>query len=181
MRLITFLAAWLLLTFPALARQDDPRLAELFAKLVEIEDARAAKLLEGAIWGLWMQSGSATVDLLLNRGTKAMGDGDYPTALQLFTSVVELDPKFSEGWNKRATLFFLMGALDRSLADVDKTLALEPRHFGALAGLGMINTQLGKDREALDAFEKAVLVNPHLESVKPEISRLKKKLDGSRI
>jgi tetratricopeptide (TPR) repeat protein len=128
-----------------------------------------------------MQSGSATVDLLLNRGTKAMGDGDYPTALQLFTSVVELDPKFSEGWNKRATLFFLMGALDRSLADVDKTLALEPRHFGALAGLGMINTQLGKDREALDAFEKAVLVNPHLESVNPEISRLKKKLDGSRI
>jgi tetratricopeptide (TPR) repeat protein len=180
MRLIALLAAWLLIS-PALARQDDPRLPELFDNLLKMQDPRGAKLLETAIWGLWMQSGSPTVDLLLSRGTHAMSEGDYPVAMQLFTSITELDPGFSEGWNKRATLFFLMGAMDRSLADVEKTLALEPRHFGALAGLGMINVHLGKEREALSAFEKAIAVNPHLESVKPEISRLKKKLDGSRI
>jgi tetratricopeptide (TPR) repeat protein len=180
MRLIALLAA-LFFAVPAAARQDDPRLPELFEGLLKIEDPRGAKLLEGAIWGLWMQSGSPTVDLLLTRGTHAMSEGDYPVALQLFTSVTELDPGFSEGWNKRATLFFLMGAMERSLADVEKTLSLEPRHFGALAGLGMINMHLGKEREALAAFEKAVAVNPHLESVKPEIARLKKKLEGSKI
>ena len=180
MRLIAFLAA-LVLALPALARQDDPRLTDLFATLKTQDDPRAVKLLETAIWGVWMQSGSDTVDLLLTRGTQAMGAGDYPTALQLFTSITELDPNFAEGWNKRATLFYLMGAYDRSASDVEKTLALEPRHFGALSGLGMINMQLGKEKEALDAFEKALAVNPHMDSVKSEVSRLKKKLEGSRI
>jgi len=180
MRVLPLLLAFLLAA-PALARQDDPRLKELFANLLTMEDPRAVKMLETAIWGVWMQSGSDTVDLLLNRGTQAMAAGDHATALQLFTSIVELDPNFAEGWNKRATLFFLMGAFDRSAADVEKTLALEPRHFGALSGLGMINVELGKERSALDAFEKALAVNPHMESIKPEISRLKKKLDGSRI
>jgi tetratricopeptide (TPR) repeat protein len=180
MRLIAFLAV-LALAFPALARQDDARLNDLFATLKTQEDPRAVKLLETAIWGVWMQSGSDTLDLLLTRGTQAMGAGDYPTALQLFTSITELDPNFAEGWNKRATLFYLMGAYDRSAADVDKTLALEPRHFGALSGLGMINMQLGKEKEALDAFEKALAVNPHMDSIKSEVNRLKKKLEGSRI
>lgn len=182
MRFTTLLVTGLLLlAAPALARQDDPRLAELFTNLQSMQDPRAVKLLETAIWGVWMQSGSDTVDLLLNRGTQAMAAGDHTTALQLFTSIVELDPKFAEGWNKRATLFYLMGAYDRSAADVEKTLALEPRHFGALSGLGMINMQLGKEREALDAFEKALAVNPHMDSIKSEVTRLKKKLDGSRI
>ena len=181
MRFLLAIAAGLLLTSPVLGRQDDPRLSDLFATLKTQEDPRAVKMLETAIWGVWMQSGSDTVDLLLNRGTQAMGAGDYPTALQLFTSIVELDPNFAEGWNKRATLFYLMGAYDRSTADVEKTLALEPRHFGALSGLGMINMQLGKEKEALDAFEKALAVNPHMEAIKSEAARLKKKLEGSRI
>ena len=180
MRLLLLLVAWLI-AVPAFARQDDPRLTDLFDNLLKVEDPRGVKLLEGAIWALWMQSGSDTVDLLLQRGTHAMGEGDYAVAMQLFTSVTELDPKLAEGWNKRATLFFLMGSFDRSAADVDKVLALEPRHFGALSGLGMIELERGHEREALNAFEKALAVNPHMASVKGEVARLKKKLEGSKI
>jgi len=171
----------MLICAPAQARQDDPRLGELFDKLQSVSEPHGVKLLEAAIWAVWMQSGSDTIDLLLRRGTQAMGEGDYATALQLFTSIVELDPKFAEGWNKRATLFYLMGALDRSSADVSKTLALEPRHFGALSGLGMIEMQRGREKEALDAFEKALKVNPHMDGIKSEAARLKKKIEGSRI
>lgn len=174
------LLAWLIAS-PAVARQDDKQLDPLFEKLRQTESAHGVKLLEAAIWSVWMQSGSDTIDLLLRKGSSAMGEGNYPIALQLFTSITELDPKFAEGWNKRATLFFLMGAYDRSAADVDKTLNLEPRHFGALSGLGMIEMQRGHEQAALDAFNRALAVNPHMESVKSEVARLKKKLEGGKI
>jgi tetratricopeptide (TPR) repeat protein len=170
-----------LLALPAAARQDDPKLTELFDRLGKVDDGPAAKAMEAAIWSLWMHSGSDTVDLLLRRGTAAMSAGDHETALKLFDSVVKLDPNFAEGWNKRATLYFLMSDYPSSVADIERTLALEPRHFGALSGLGMIELELGREREALAAFEKALAVNPHLPGVKDQAAKLKKKLEGNKI
>lgn len=166
---------------PALADQNDPRLDTLFALLQEDAAEHSVKIVESRIWSVWHESDSATVSLLLSRGTKAMHENRYDVALRAFDSIVELQPDFAEGWNKRATLYFLMGRYRDSLADVEKTLELEPRHFGALSGLGMIYTKLEQDENALEAYEQALAVNPHLQQAKSEVRRLRKKVLGNRI
>ncbi|MBM3491183.1 MAG: tetratricopeptide repeat protein [Alphaproteobacteria bacterium] len=161
--------------------QGDRRLGDLFGKLKEAARSEDARLIEQAIWAVWLESGSATVDLLMQRGLQAMSSGDYPTGLVLFNSIVEFAPNYAEGWNKRATLYYLMGEFSASIADVERTLALEPRHFGALSGLGLIHTQLGDEAKALDAYERALAVHPHITLARNEVERLRKKVRGERI
>lgn len=179
--------AWLLLAIamaasaPARADQKDPRLDTLFDQLFEAPTAEAAKQVEQAIWAVWLESGSPTVDLLMQRAIVAMNEQQFDAALALFNTVVELAPDYAEGWNKRATLYYLMGRLQASIEDVERTLELEPRHFGALSGLGIIYAQQGEDEKALDAFERALIANPHLEHPRAEVERLKRKLRGEPI
>ncbi len=165
----------------AAARQDDPKLDELFDQLQVAESPHQAVNIAHLIWGIWSASGSDTTDLLFRRGTKALASGDLVNALTRFTAVIEIDPDFAEGWNKRATVLFMMGDLEGSIADVRRTLALEPRHFGALSGLGMIYTAQEKHKEAIAAFRRALAANPHLPGARESIKRLKVILDGQKI
>ena len=174
-------ALCLLLPPAAWADQTDKRLDELFARLQTTETSEEATRIEQAIWAIWLDSGSATTDLLMEHALAVMAAQDYPEALRLLDAVVELDPDYAEGWNKRATIYYLMGKPAKSLADVEHTLALEPRHFGALSGMGEIFLELGDDAKALDAFQRALEVDPHLAGAKAQVKRLERKVKGDQI
>jgi tetratricopeptide (TPR) repeat protein len=167
------LVGCLMLFVPASARQDDERLLALFEGLAETPDTGEAKVIEQAIWKIWLTSGSDTVDMLMFQGIQHMRAGGVQQALFLFTSIIEMDPDYAEGWNKRATLRFMIGDLQGSLDDVVQTLELEPRHFAAMAGMGQIYEQLEKPELALRAFERAQEINPHLNGVQEKIRQLK--------
>jgi tetratricopeptide (TPR) repeat protein len=169
------LSVGLLLPGAGHANQKDPRLPTLFEKLKAVSDPTEAKVVEMTIWAIWSEAGDAATDSLMTIGRQAMQAGDLPGAVALFDAVVARKPDFAEGWNSRATALFFMGQLQASAADVEKTLALEPRHFGALAGLGQINLALEREDEALKAFEAALKVNPHLESVRAAAETLRKR------
>ena len=156
------------------------RLDELFAQLPEADEGQAARI-EAEIQRLWARSGSDTVDLILTRGRMALEQDQLVKALHHFTAATDHAPDFAEAWNMRATAFFLHGELGMALSDIEHVLALEPRHFGALSGLGVILEQLGRDKDALQAFREAQRVNPHLENVDEAIERLAHTVDGRDI
>lgn len=151
------LAAW-----GAPARQDDPRLDELFANLAASSDFASSNLYAEAIWRVWLVTGDDELDQLMREGVSAMERGAPELAYQRFDAVIERAPDYAEALNKRATLHFLMGRLDDSTADVQRTLALEPRHFGALEGLGQIHEILDQPERALDAYRRALGIHPQL-------------------
>lgn len=168
-------------TLPSFAGQGDARLVELFRALKSAPSKHVAAPVEAGIWTLWIDSGIAAIDRLMALGIAAMGVRDFATADAVFTAIVERAPEFAEGWNKRATLYYLMGALKRSKADVAKTLALEPRHFGALSGLGLIRLAEHDEGGALDAFERALRIHPNMAGATSHIRMLREKLKGRGI
>tara|TARA_Y100001960_G_scaffold220978_2_gene231199 strand:- start:1680 stop:2219 length:540 start_codon:yes stop_codon:yes gene_type:complete len=172
---------WGLIMTPSEARQDDPRLNALFDRLYAIDDGNEAHLVMKMIWRLWSESGSRTVDFLFTRGVQAMNQKRFDTSLAMFNSVVEIDPEFSEGWNARATLHYIMGNYENSIRDIDRTLALEPRHWGALSGLGMIYQDTERNEEAIQAYHRALAVNPHLPGAKNAIAYLTQKVRGREL
>jgi tetratricopeptide (TPR) repeat protein len=119
-------------------------------------------LATAALWEIWSRSGDVEVDALLAQGVKQMQAAELPAALQTFTAVVQRQPAFAEGWNKRATVYFLMGELDKSLADCDEVLSRNPKHFGALSGAGQIHLKLDQPKKALDFLQRALEINPNL-------------------
>ncbi len=163
------------------ARQDDPRLDALFERLLAAPEFEEARRIEASIWTIWIESGDDTLDALMSRGWVAMNVLDYDTALLSFDAIVEADPKFAEGWNKRATLFYLMERYGDSVRDVERTLELEPRHFGALSGMGLISMALGDEAAALDWFDRALEVYPHMQGAKGNVRYLREKLRGKAI
>ncbi len=177
MRLLSaaFLALAIAIATPASARQDDTRLDKLFDTLQTTTNEREAQVVEARIWALWFQSGRADIDDLLARGGEAMNRRNFGEALARFNEVIEKDPEFAEGWNRRATLYFLMGDYEASIADIQSTLALEPRHFGALSGLGLVNIRLERFGAAIEAFEEALKVNPHMPGAKQNIKLLRRR------
>lgn len=147
---------------PALPDQTDPKLNTLFTQLKSASGHVEAAPVEQQIWAIWLETSDKTVTSLMEEGVDGMNVGDYDAALLVFDKVVEIAPDFAEGWNKRATVHYLMENYQKSLADIVKTLALEPRHFGALSGRGLVYAKLEKLESAFDAFEAAVAVNPHM-------------------
>jgi Flp pilus assembly protein TadD len=126
----------------------------------------------------WSKSGSATMDLLLKRGKEAMEAGDLQAALEHLTALTDHAPDFAEGWNARATAYFLLGQYGPSLADIRRTLALNPHHFGALTGLATILEQIGETKAAMRAYRAVLALNPHQESVRQALERLEKDASG---
>jgi tetratricopeptide (TPR) repeat protein len=153
----------------------------LFGALKAAPDEASAKHVEARIWAIWLQTPSDTVALLMTRAKAAMDAQNPDVALKLLDAVVRLRPDYVEGWNRRATLYYLRNDYARSLQDIEQVLAREPRHFGALAGLGMIMQDLGDDKRALDAFRKALAVNPHLDKVPELVKTLSEKVEGRDI
>jgi tetratricopeptide (TPR) repeat protein len=162
----------------------DPRqsaIDALFASLSAAADEDTAKGIAAAIWRAWLESGSDSVDLLVVRAASAIEDKEYDTALDLLNAVVELEPAYAEGWNKRATVFYLLREYDKSISDISHVLALEPRHFGAMAGLGAMLKETGRDDAALAIYRRALEVNPHLPGAKRAVDELSVKVEGRDI
>jgi|FLOH01.1.fsa_nt_gi Tfp pilus assembly protein PilF len=178
MRFLAILFCFFMALSPALAGQDDPRLDQLFQSLSAIEDRQQGEVVETRIWALWLVAGDKVIDAEMNRGIHFMNTGDLPSALESFDKIIALDPDFAEGWNKRATVYYLMGDLKRSVLDIERTVVLEPRHFGAFSGLGLIYMATGDDAAALRAFEKALEIHPLYGNIENQVIKLRKKIKG---
>ena len=162
------------------AARREARLDALFARLAD-EDTRDWQRVQDEIWRVWSRSGSASMDLLLERAEKAMQEGEPEVALRFLDDLVRLDPDFAEGWNKRATAYFMLGEYGRSVADIERVLALEPRHFGALSGLAMILERLGDEDGAYRAYKEALAVHPNLPGAEEAVRRLAPEVEGREL
>ena len=190
---------------PALAQQIEPpnppgkqkKLPEAPAKLPKVDRTKnldflfgalkvaphevSAKHVEARIWAIWLQTPSDTAALLMARAKTAVDAKRIEVAIKLLDSVIKLRPDYIEAWNRRATLYYMQNDYGRSLADIQQVLIREPRHFGALAGLGMIMQEVGDEKRALDAYRKALAVNPHLEKIPDQVKALTEKVEGRDI
>ena len=166
---------------PSQADQSDPRLDALFEKLRISEVFSIAHATEQQIWIIWHQAPDIPeVAEIMEDGLQAMRESRLADALTAFDEAVRRAPDFAEAWNKRATIYYLMGDYAASIVDVRQTLALEPRHFGALSGLGLINLKLDRKSDALAAFEAALELHPFL-PVRHEIEALREAVAGEKI
>ncbi len=153
----------------------------LFGALKAAPDADTAKQVEARIWALWIASGSDTANLLMSRVKTATDSNDLDLALQLLDSLVKLKPDYVEAWNRRATIHYLRKEFGQSMQDIRQVLSREPRHFGAMSGLGMILQEFGEDRQALEVFRKALEVHPNLPRIPDLVKTLSEKVEGRAI
>ena len=153
----------------------------LFGALKAAPDPDSAKQVENRIWALWTASGSDTANLLMTR-TKAAIDGkDLELALQLLDAVIKIRPDYVEAWNRRATIHYMRKDYAKSMADIRQVLAREPRHFGAMSGLGMILQEFGDDKNALVVFRRVLEINPHMPKILDLVKSLTEKVEGRAI
>ena len=154
---------------------DAGTMADVAALVQALRDSDAAVRItaEQALWEVWSRSGNQEIDRLFLNGTHAMTEGRWPDAIAVFTRIIQRDPSFAEGWNKRATVYFLMGEYEKSLADCDEVMKRNPQHFGALSGYGMIYLRLDQPAKALDYFERALAVNPNMDGVSNTVDMLR--------
>ena len=150
----------------------------LFGALKVAPDDASAKDIENRIWSLWSEANNETTNLLMSRAKKAADDKDYDLAIRMLSSIIEIKPDFTEAWNRRATIYFLKKDYTNSMADIAKVLSREPRHFGALSGLGLIMQDIGDDKHALEAYRKALEIYPRLKGMEERIKTLTEKVDG---
>jgi tetratricopeptide (TPR) repeat protein len=143
-------------------------------------DGIVRALAENSLWGLWSHSGDPEIDALFELGVEQMNLRQGPAAIAIFTRIIEKKPEFAEGWNKRATVYFLMGEYEKSLHDCDEVMKRNPSHFGALAGYGQIYLRLGLPERALPYFQRALAVNPNMEGVAQMVEEIKALLAEKR-
>lgn len=174
-RIVAAFVLLFLTCLPALAQSS--KLDELFLQLKSADESEAAEI-EAEIFIEWSKSGSPAMDLLLQRGQQAMAEGQPDLAVEHLTALIDHAPDFAEGWNARATAFYQMGQLGPSVADIGHVLTLNPRHFGALAGLGSIFEELEKPQQALEVYKAALKIDPHAPGVNDAIKRIEEDLQG---
>ena len=164
------------------ADQNDPRLPGLFDMLRgAAPNSPEAHVAQQEIWGAWIEAPTASGRVLMRQGMEQIRHGDLDSAIETFTALIQLEPNFAEAWNKRATVYFMAGLYPESLADIDSTLALEPRHFGAQSGQGMVYEAMREPEAALEAFERALELNPHMARVQARIEQLRAQIEGKQL
>jgi Flp pilus assembly protein TadD len=180
LRFILFAGLLAVLASPvgAQADQTSPELDSLFERLKTTSSTAEAAAMEAAIWTIWLHRGTAEVDRAMALGIAAMNEGAYRRALSHFDRMVRAAPDFAEAWNKRATVHYLMGNFDASVADIGRTLALEPRHFGALSGMGLIYDAIGNQTAAVKVWEKTLEIHSNMTGMKARIEELRAKVKG---
>lgn len=156
----------------------DPALDALFTELAAAPDDASAQAIEARIWARWADSGSPTVNVLLERASAAEEAGESDLALRFLDQASDLAPNYAEPWNRRASLAYKAEDYAGAINAIQETLKREPRHFGALAGLGLIYEELGQERAALQAFRAALAIDPHYESARRGVQRLEPRVDG---
>jgi Flp pilus assembly protein TadD len=158
----------------------DSALDELYGRLADPDNGEWSRA-QSDILRAWSKSGSALMDLLLRRGQEAIEAGDYAAAIDHLTALTDHAPDFAEGWNARATAFFLAGQFGPSVADIGRALALNPHHFQALAGLGMIFQQTGRNAEAIAAYRASLAIHPHQERIRSALDELERESSGTEL
>jgi tetratricopeptide (TPR) repeat protein len=161
--------------------QGTMNLDRLFEALKMAPDDESAKYVENRIWAMWIATDSDTTTLLMTRVKAAVDAKDLDLGIKLLTAIIDIKPDYLEAWNRRATIYYMKKDFDDSLADIHEVLKREPRHFGALSGLGMIMQEVGDDKHALDAFRRALAVHPHLEHIPDLVKQLTDKVEGRDI
>jgi len=164
----------------ASAQDAAPDLEALFAELADPANPNWERA-QNQIMREWSKSGSPAFDLLLSRGERAIEAGDFAAAIEHLTALTDQAPDFAEGWNARATAYFLAGRYGPSIADIQRVLALEPRHFGALDGLAMILQEIGRKEEALKALRASLAIHPHQDSIEQAAEALERELSGTEL
>ena len=181
--------------FPAVAQDAPPteeikpqpeeqvgsRLDKLFGELKRQRNEKAAERIAGNIWQEWFKPGSASVDLMMKWAGDAVEAKKYDVALDFLDQVIVLSPTYPEGWNRRATVHFMMQNFGKSMADIERTLELEPRHFGALSGMAEIMKTTGRKELALDAYQRVLAIYPMMRSAQNQVSELSEELAGEGI
>ena len=153
----------------------------LFGALKAAPDADSAKQVENRIWALWLASGSDTANLLMTRAKTAIDAKDLDLAIELLDAIIKIKPDYIEAWNRRATIRYMRKDYALAMDDIRQVLIREPRHFGAMSGLGMILQEFGDEKHALDAFRRALEINPHLPKIDEMIKSLTEKVEGRDI
>ena len=166
---------------PLRADQTDDRLPELFQGLAKTPSPIAAAQFEAKIWNIWVEHDDSEVMRFMAIGIQSMGQGNLRVAFNAFDHIIGMAPDFAEGWNKRATVHYMLGQYDASMRDIERTLALEPRHFGALSGMGLIFDAIGNPKAAADAWERALAVHPHIKGARDRIEQLRSQEKGRPI
>lgn len=159
----------------------EARLDQLFVDLRRERNEKAAERIAARISHEWSQSGSASIDLMMQWSQTAIEDKKFDVALDFLDQVVTLQPAFAEGWNRRATAHFMMHNFGKSMSDIDRTLQLEPRHFGALSGLAQIMAVTGHKQSALEAWQRVLSIYPMMRSAQDQVGTLSEELAGEGI
>ncbi|MCY4461301.1 MAG: tetratricopeptide repeat protein [Albidovulum sp.] len=176
-RFAATIALALLLANSAPAQSQDIQDLDALFEQLQGEDSAAAALAEQQIFDAWSDSGSASMNLLLYRGRRAMQTGEFDEAIEHLSALIDHAPEFAEGWNARATAYFYKGEFALSVSDIFQTLARNPRHYGAISGLGMIFERSDEPERAAEAYGHALRLNPHNQGLQISVERLKRKLD----
>jgi tetratricopeptide (TPR) repeat protein len=157
------------------------RLDELFTNLKRERNEKAAERIAARIWEEWNRSDSAIVDLMMQWSQQAAEKKKFDVALDFLDQVVTLSPDYAEGWNRRATVHYMMHNYGKSMADIERTLELEPRHFGALSGLAQIMKETERKQLALDAYQRVLDIYPMMRNAQNEVATLSEELTGEGI
>jgi tetratricopeptide (TPR) repeat protein len=161
--------------------REENRLNALFAELKRERNEKAAERIANRIWEAWAHSGSASIDLMMGWSKTAMDAKKFDVALDFLDQVVTISPAYAEGWNRRATVHFMMQNYAKSMADINHTLQLEPRHFGALSGMGQILKSAGNNELALQAYQRVLDIYPMMRAAQNEVATLSEELAGEGI
>jgi tetratricopeptide (TPR) repeat protein len=153
----------------------------LFGALKAAPDDTTAKVVEERIWAVWVVSRSDTANLLMTRVRTAVEQQDTDLAIKLLDAIVKIKPDYVEAWNRRATLYYTKKDYGHALADIREVLKREPRHFGALSGLGLILQDIGDDKQALEVYRRALAVYPRLQRIPDLVKSLSEKVEGRDI
>lgn len=156
--------------------QDVPSLVEALRD----PDALVSMLADQSLWQIWSRSGDPDVDAMFQHGVDQMSQQDYSEAIETFSQIIQKKPDFAEGWNKRATIYYLLGEYTKSLTDCEEVIRRNPVHYGALSGFGLNYLRLDKPAQALDYFERALAVNPNLAQIQTAVEELKQFLAQRR-
>jgi tetratricopeptide (TPR) repeat protein len=154
--------------------------APVLLRALSDPDEVVRRLAERSVWQVWSRSGDPDVDALFQQGVAQMSQGDAERAIETFTTIIDRKPDFAEGWNKRATIYFLVGEYEKSLRDCDQVVKLNPDHFGVLAGYGQIYLHLDQPERALDYFRRALRINPNLDQVQTTVRQLERIIQDKR-
>jgi tetratricopeptide (TPR) repeat protein len=159
-----------------LAKLADMQVMPALVQALRDDDGRVRAAAQDVMWTIWLRSGNEEIDTLMVEGIRLMEAEHYPEAVEVFDEIIARAPRFAEGYNKRATVYYLMLEFEKSIADIHKTLELNPVHFGALSGMGLCYLGMVEPRQALAWFERAIAVNPNMDTIQSYIQQIREYL-----